>query len=62
MCHFDKDLVFYKATILGRCEVTAVGSRGVNKYRYYIHYCGWNKKWDEWVNSENVLPLDEEKM
>ncbi|PSN46957.1 Mortality factor 4-like protein 1 [Blattella germanica] len=27
--------------------------------RYYIHYAGWNKSWDEWVPESRVLKYNE---
>jgi len=32
------------------------------KYRYYIHYKGWNKSWDEWVGDERLLKINEENL
>jgi len=26
---------------------------------YFIHYIGWNNKWDEWVDSDDVLEVNE---
>ncbi|KAF4529002.1 hypothetical protein B566_EDAN017431 [Ephemera danica] len=28
-------------------------------YRYFIHYAGWNKNWDEWVPESRVLKYNE---
>lgn len=30
-----------------------------NNVRYYIHYAGWNKNWDEWVPESRVLKYNE---
>lgn len=32
------------------------------KIQYNIHYVGWNKKWDEWVEEERILEYNEENM
>ncbi len=30
--------------------------------QYFIHYSGWNKSWDEWVNCPRVLKFNEENL
>lgn len=27
---------------------------------FLVHYLGWNKQWDEWVNSKRILPITQE--
>lgn len=27
--------------------------------KYYIHYAGWSKNWDEWVGENRVLKYNE---
>eukprot|EP01138_Halocafeteria_seosinensis_P004647 gb/GECG01004753.1/.p1 GENE.gb/GECG01004753.1/~~gb/GECG01004753.1/.p1 ORF type:complete len:377 (+),score=71.08 gb/GECG01004753.1/:1-1131(+) len=27
---------------------------------YFVHYHGWAKKWDEWVASDRIMPINEE--
>lgn len=27
--------------------------------KYYIHYAGWSKNWDEWVGESRVLKYNE---
>lgn len=29
---------------------------------YFLHYMGWNLKWDEWVTDERIMDLSEENM
>ncbi|KAI8097456.1 MRG-domain-containing protein [Halteromyces radiatus] len=29
---------------------------------YYVHYKGWNKKWDEWVDDTRILSWNEENL
>lgn len=29
---------------------------------YFVHYVGWNKKWDEWADKERVLEYSEENL
>ncbi|RWR82979.1 protein MRG1 [Cinnamomum micranthum f. kanehirae] len=33
-----------------------------NKQRYYVHYLGWNKNWDEWVDMDRLMKLTEENV
>lgn len=30
--------------------------------KYYIHYAGWSKNWDEWVGESRVLKYNEENV
>ncbi|XP_054168472.1 mortality factor 4-like protein 1 [Oppia nitens] len=30
-----------------------------NSKRYYVHYNGWNKSWDEWVDESKILIVNE---
>ncbi|KAK3268386.1 hypothetical protein CYMTET_23111 [Cymbomonas tetramitiformis] len=39
----------YEARIL-ECE------KNEGHWEYYVHYQGWNKKWDEWLAAKLVLP------
>ncbi|OQU84821.1 hypothetical protein SORBI_3004G129300 [Sorghum bicolor] len=33
-----------------------------DEWRYFVHYLGWNKNWDEWVANDRLLALTEENM
>eukprot|EP01084_Bolivina_argentea_P007776 14589_1 len=44
---------YYKAKIL---DVGDVGEQS-----FYIHYSGWNKRWDEWVFNEKLFKYDSKK-
>lgn len=30
-------------------------SLGAGRFQYYVHYLGWNKKWDEWVDDHRYV-------
>ncbi|KAF9600247.1 hypothetical protein IFM89_005071 [Coptis chinensis] len=30
--------------------------------KYYVHYLGWNKSWDEWVEIDRLLKFTEENI
>lgn len=32
------------------------------EWRYYVHYLGWNKNWDEWVGVDRLLKHTEENV
>ncbi|XP_031253621.1 protein MRG1 isoform X2 [Pistacia vera] len=32
------------------------------EWRYYVHYLGWNKNWDEWVGADRLLKHTEENL
>ncbi|TVU50993.1 hypothetical protein EJB05_02394 [Eragrostis curvula] len=33
-----------------------------DEWRYFVHYLGWNKNWDEWVPSNRLLKITEENI
>ncbi|CAA7407660.1 unnamed protein product [Spirodela intermedia] len=33
-----------------------------NEWKYYVHYLGWNKSWDEWIESSRLLKFNEENV
>lgn len=33
-----------------------------DKNAYFLHYKGWNNKWDEWVSSERVLEFNDDNL
>ncbi|KAL6757250.1 MRG-domain-containing protein [Haematococcus lacustris] len=47
--HTDK---FYEAKIL------KVEYRGATGYFYFVHYTGWNKKFDEWIEEGGLVKAD----
>lgn len=47
--HTDK---FYEAKVLKQKK----GEDGV--FYYLLHYQGWNKKWDEWVEAPGIVKFD----
>ncbi|CAM8879342.1 unnamed protein product [Rhodiola kirilowii] len=32
------------------------------EWKYFVHYLGWNKSWDEWVGSDRLLKHSEENI
>ncbi|XP_028764054.1 protein MRG1 [Neltuma alba] len=33
-----------------------------NEWRYFVHYLGWNKNWDEWVGEDRLMKHTEENV
>ncbi|KAL3525655.1 hypothetical protein ACH5RR_014027 [Cinchona calisaya] len=33
-----------------------------NEWRYFVHYLGWNKNWDEWVDARRLMKYTEENV
>ncbi|KAL2531818.1 Protein MRG1 [Abeliophyllum distichum] len=33
-----------------------------NEYRYFVHYLGWNKNWDEWVGMDRLMKHTKENV
>lgn len=42
-----------KAKIINRVKTN-------NTIKYFVHYSGWNKAWDEWISSSSILKITEE--
>lgn len=34
----------------------AAGGASSNQWHYLVHYIGWNKKWDEWIEATGLTP------
>lgn len=34
----------------------------LNEWRYFVHYHGWNKNWDEWVGYDRLMKFTEENV
>ncbi|XP_009609315.1 protein MRG1-like isoform X1 [Nicotiana tabacum] len=34
----------------------------MREWRYFVHYLGWNKNWDEWVGIDRLMKLTEENI
>ncbi|KAK8710890.1 hypothetical protein V6N13_146199 [Hibiscus sabdariffa] len=32
------------------------------EWKYFVHYLGWNKNWDEWVSADRLMKLTEENV
>ncbi|TYI54138.1 hypothetical protein E1A91_D11G054600v1 [Gossypium mustelinum] len=32
------------------------------EWKYFVHYLGWNKNWDEWVGADRLMKLTEENV
>ncbi|KAL4190458.1 hypothetical protein AMTRI_Chr07g75750 [Amborella trichopoda] len=32
------------------------------EWKYFVHYLGWNKNWDEWVTADRLLKINEENV
>ncbi|KAJ1421170.1 RNA binding activity-knot of a chromodomain, partial [Sesbania bispinosa] len=33
-----------------------------NEWKYFVHYLGWNKNWDEWVGEDRLMKHTEENV
>eukprot|EP00088_Acartia_fossae_P026651 TRINITY_DN2748_c0_g1_i11.p1 TRINITY_DN2748_c0_g1~~TRINITY_DN2748_c0_g1_i11.p1 ORF type:complete len:347 (-),score=71.85 TRINITY_DN2748_c0_g1_i11:341-1381(-) len=50
----DEKVLCYHGPLLYEAKCTKIKKEG-NSYSYLIHYQGWNKNWDEWVNDSRML-------
>ncbi|KAL4559580.1 hypothetical protein LXL04_031723 [Taraxacum kok-saghyz] len=54
----EKVLAYHKGLIY-EAKVLEVDSM---KERFYVHYLGWNQKWDEWIGMDRILKYNEENL
>jgi mortality factor 4-like protein 1 len=46
--------------IVRKSQFVPSTAAAASSYKYFVHYMGWNVKWDKWVNEHDLLPDDEE--
>ncbi|EPS69378.1 hypothetical protein M569_05388 [Genlisea aurea] len=52
-----------KATLILHCFLGVQKAEvRKNEWRYYVHYLGWNKNWDEWVGTDRLLKHNEKNI
>ncbi|CAM0908032.1 unnamed protein product [Alopecurus aequalis] len=51
----------YHGPLLYEAKVQKTENRE-DEWRYFVHYLGWNKNWDEWVPSDRLLKFNEENV
>lgn len=56
MCYHGP--ILYEA----KCLKRRMETDGGNGAQYFIHYKGWNNKWDEWVNDDRILEVNTANM
>ena len=49
----------YHGPLMYKAKVLSVQG-GPGAFRYLVHYDKWNKKHDEWVEGDRVLPINDE--
>jgi len=70
MAKFEKEEVIlahhqnmmYEAKILNLEERIDPTNPGAKKPYFFIHYVGWNDRWDEWVDDSRLLKHNEENL
>jgi len=51
----EETVLGFHGPLLYPAKVLQVDSKNKAKKQYYVHYQGWSKKWDEWVESDRLL-------
>ena len=51
--HANERVLAFHGPLIYEAKVQKVSSDGSSKY--FIHYHGWNKNWDEWVPEPRIL-------
>jgi mortality factor 4-like protein 1 len=57
----DEKVLCYHGPLLYEAKCTRFKKEG-SSYSYLIHYQGWNKNWDEWVNDTRILKQSAENV
>ena len=55
-------LLCYHGPLLYEAKCVKSKREGANNFQYYIHYQGWNKNWDEWVQETRILKINPENL
>jgi len=53
-----EDVLAHNGPLLYVAKVLTVQETADKKKRYFVHYKGWNKNWDEWVDPSQMAKLD----
>ncbi|XP_021804270.1 protein MRG2-like, partial [Prunus avium] len=56
----EKVLAFHETQIY-EAKVTKVDFK-MNEWRFYVHYLGWSKNWDEWVHLDRLMKNTDENV
>jgi len=51
----NEKVLCYQGPLIYEAKCLQFEVRGHDKHYYLIHYSGWNKHWDEWVNESRIL-------
>ena len=51
----NEKVLCYQGPLIYEAKCLQFETRGHDKHYYFVHYSGWNKHWDEWVNESRVL-------
>jgi len=55
-------LLCYHGPLLYEAKCVKIKLDSSSNYSYFVHYQGWNKNWDEWVNDTRILKADAENL
>lgn len=57
----NERVLAYHGPLLYEAKVQRIENHE-DEWRYFVHYLGWNKNWDEWVANDRLLELTEENV
>ncbi|XP_068654875.1 protein MRG1-like [Aristolochia californica] len=62
-CSFSEGdrVLAYHGPLIYEAKIQKVDSRK-KEWRFFVHYLGWNKNWDEWVPMDRLLKYTEENV
>ena len=57
----NEKLLCFHGPLLYEAKCVKIKKEGGN-LMYFVHYQGWNKNWDEWVNETRILKINPENI
>lgn len=52
----------YHGAFIYEAKCLKIERSTTNEYSYFVHYNGWNKNWDEWVDFKRILKYNDENL
>jgi len=51
----DETVLAYHGSCIYSAKIVRTQPQPTGEALFFVHYLGWNKKWDEWVPASRVL-------
>lgn len=54
------ELLGYFGTMIYKAKITKISKKDASKTRFHVHWPGWNKKWDTWLDESQLMDITPE--